>query len=61
MHVCGLVKDDMKCKGSGRTDLTLQQKVLICLKILASGSFQNCSKDFLKTSLFYMAFSWVFL
>ena len=49
-YICNLVKEDMKCLGSRRTDLTLEQKVLVCLKTLASGSFQNCSKDFVNTS-----------
>ena len=31
---------------SRSVDLTLLNKVLICLKTLASGSFQNCRKDF---------------
>ena len=31
---------------SRSVDLTLLDKVLICLKTLGSGSFQNCSKDF---------------
>ena len=50
IYVCSLVKDEMKSLGNRKTDLSLEQKVLICLKTLASGSFQNCSKDFLKTS-----------
>ena len=33
-----------------QTDLNLQQKVLVCLKTLGSGSFQNCSKDFVEVS-----------
>lgn len=49
-YVSDLVKDDMKCLGNRKTDLTLEQKVLVCLKTLASGSFQNCSKDVIKTS-----------
>lgn len=49
-YVCTLVEDELKCEGNRKTDLSLEQKVLICLKTLASGSFQNCSKDFLSTS-----------
>ena len=33
--------------GRRSTDLSLEQKVLICLKTLQSGSFQNCSNDFI--------------
>ena len=31
-------------------DLSIEEKVLISIKTLASGSFQNCSKDFIKVS-----------
>ena len=49
-YVCSLVKDDMASLGSCPSDITLQEKVLICLKTLGSGSFQNCSKDFVQVS-----------
>ena len=49
-YICDLVKYDMPCLGHRRTDLSLQQKVLVCLKTLGSGSFQNCSKDFVEIS-----------
>ena len=35
---------------SRSNDITLEEKVLICLKTLGSGSFQNCSKDFVQVS-----------
>ena len=49
-YVCSLVKDDMAPLGSRSSDITLEEKVLICLKTLGSGSFQNCSKDFVQVS-----------
>ena len=49
-YVCSLVKDDMAQLGSRSSDTTLEEKVLICLKTLGSGSFQNCSKDFVQVS-----------
>ena len=49
-YVCSLVKDDMAPLGSRSSDTTLEEKVLICLKTLGSGSFQNCSKDFVQVS-----------
>ena len=45
--LCGVVQADMQPVGHRSTDLTLLNKVLISLKTLASGSFQNCSKDFM--------------
>ena len=48
--ICDIVKDDMFTIGHRKKDLSLEQKVLICLKTLGSGSFQNCSKDFLGVS-----------
>ena len=48
--VCSLVKDDMAPLGSRSSDITLQEKVLICLKTLESGSFQNSSKDLVQVS-----------
>ena len=49
-YVCSLVKDDMASLGSRSNDVTLEEKVLVCLKTLGSGSFQNCSKDFVQVS-----------
>ena len=37
-------------KDAEKSDLRVEEKVLISLKTLASGSFQNCSKDFLSVS-----------
>ena len=45
--LCDVVQADMQPVGHRSTDLTLLNKVLISLKTLASGSFQNCSKDFM--------------
>ena len=35
---------------SRAVDLTLVENVLLCVKSLASGSFQNCNKDFVQVS-----------
>ena len=48
--LCDVVQADMQPVGHRSTDLTLLNKVLISLKTLASGSFQNCSKDFMHVS-----------
>ena len=47
-YVCCLVKDDMAPLGSRSRDITVKETILICLKTLGSGSFQNCSKDFVQ-------------
>ena len=49
-YICSLLHDSMSPLGCRSTDLPLKQKVLICLKTLGSGSFQNCSKDFINVS-----------
>ena len=49
-YTCDIVKKDMFSKGCRRVHLSVEQKALICLKTLESGSFQNCSKDFLGVS-----------
>ena len=41
--VCEIVREDMKCVGGRSLDL----------KTLASGSYQNCCKDFMFITLFY--------
>lgn len=46
-QLCEIVREDMKCVGGRSIDLSLTEKVLICLKTLGSGSFQSCSKDFM--------------
>ena len=48
--LCNVVQADMQPVGHRSTDLILLNKVLISLKTLASGSFQNCSKDFMHVS-----------
>lgn len=45
-----MLYDDMKSCGSRGCDLTVHQKILISLKTLGSGSFQNTSKDFISIS-----------
>ena len=49
-YICNIVAEDLQSKGSRSLDLTLLDKVLISLKTLASGSYQNCSKDFMHVS-----------
>ena len=49
-YLCNLLKDDLSPRGRRLIDLTVQEKVLISLKTLASGSFQNSSKDALNVS-----------
>ena len=46
-YICNLTKDLMQPVGYRSIDLSLKQKVRICLKTLGSGSFQKCSKDFI--------------
>ena len=48
--LCDLLKGDLPCRGNRRCDLTLEQKVLISLKTLGTGSFQNSSKDYFGVS-----------
>ena len=50
LNVCDLVSDDLSPKRSGGNILSLEHKVLISLKTLASGSFQNSVKDLLNVS-----------
>ena len=50
IKICDIVKDEMYTKGCRKMDLSIEEKVLISIKTLASGSFQNCSKDFIKVS-----------
>ena len=45
--VCEIVREDMICVGGRSLNLSLEDKVLVCLKTLASGSYQNSSKDFM--------------
>ena len=50
INICDIVKDEMYTKGCRKMDLSIEEKVLISIKTLALGSFQNCSKDFTKVS-----------
>ena len=45
-EICDLVSGEMQSVGHRLVDLTLKQKVLLCLKTLGSGSFQTTSKGF---------------
>ena len=58
--ISDIVKNDMFTKGYRKKDLSLEQKVLICLKTIATGSFQNCSKDFRGVSQFGFRLSPIF-
>ena len=49
-YICNIVAEDLQSKGSRLLNLTLLDKGLISLKTLASGSYQNCSKDFMHVS-----------
>ena len=49
-EICDLVKGEMQPAGHRLVDLTLKQKVLLCLKTLGSGSFQTTSKGFLEVT-----------
>ena len=49
-YICSLLQDSKSPLGCRSTDLSLEQTVFICLKTLGSGSFQNCSKDFINVS-----------
>ena len=49
-EVCRLVRSTMQPVGHRSTDVSLEDKVLLCLKTLGSGSFQSGSKDFLGVS-----------
>ena len=48
--LCDLLREDLKCRGNRKCDLSVEHKVLISLKTLASGSFQHSAKDFLRVS-----------
>ena len=50
IKICDIVKDEMYTKGCRKMDLSIEEKVLISIKTLALGSFQNCLKDFIKIS-----------
>ena len=42
--LCFLLQEPLKCVGSRKCDLSLEQKVLLSLKTLGTGSFQNTAK-----------------
>ena len=43
--LCVLLQEPLKCLGSRKCDLSLEKKVLLSLKTLGTGSFQNSAKD----------------
>ena len=45
LNLCELLKDKLTSLREGTRYLTIEEKVLISLKTLASGSFQNSAKD----------------
>ena len=45
LELCSLLKHDLQRKNHGWRTLTVEEQVLISLKVLASGSFQNSLKD----------------
>lgn len=44
-EVCDLVREDLQRKLNSAKCLTVEEQVLVCLKLMASGSFQKSSKD----------------
>ena len=49
-QLCELLDEDLIPKITGKHILTTEQKVLISLKVLASGSFQNVAKDYVNVA-----------
>ena len=45
LELCSLLQHDLQRKNHGWRTLTVEEQVLISLKVLASGSFPNSSKD----------------
>ena len=45
MELCDLLREDLKPALCNSRVLTVEQQVLISLKLLASGSFQSSAKD----------------
>ena len=41
MELCTILENDLKMQRNISTTLTVEEQVLICLKLLASGSFNN--------------------
>ena len=50
INICDIVEDELYTKGCRKMDLSIEEKVLISIKTLASESFQNFSKDIIKVS-----------
>ena len=48
IKICDIVKNEMYTKECRKIDLSIEEKVLISIKTLAS--FQDFSKDFIKVS-----------
>ena len=49
-QICDMVQEKLTPLGYGNVDLNLQEKILLCLKNLGTGSFRTCSKNFIKVS-----------
>ena len=50
LELCAILQNDLESKYQGERILTVQEQVLISLKLLASGSFQNSTKDNINVS-----------
>ena len=48
--LCDLLRNELQCKGNRKCDISLDEKVLLSLNTLGSGSFQNSVKDKLNVS-----------
>ena len=51
MELCDLLREDLKPTPCSSRVLTVEQQVLISLKLLASGSFQSSAKDNINVAL----------
>ena len=50
MQLTDLLNDDLKSNGRRKVDLSVEDKILIALKTLSSGSFQHSAKDLFRVS-----------
>ena len=50
LELCSFLQHDLQRKNHGWRTLTVEEQVLIPLKVLASGNFQNSSKDDINVS-----------
>ena len=49
-QICDMVQEKLTPLGYRNVDLSLPEKVILCLKTLGTESFQTCSNDFIKVS-----------